>query len=68
MTLRHTEAPEERLRSVTLSRDGASRYFAQITSAGVALSEAPNATVAAVSRVRRAARAAAVGSLQRTPR
>jgi putative transposase len=46
--LRRTEALAGRLRSVTLSRDAAGRYFAAITADGVALREAPMATVAAV--------------------
>ena len=46
--LRRTEALRGRLRSVTLSRDGAGRYFAAITADGVALTEVPAAKVAAV--------------------
>ena len=46
--LRRTEVLEGRLRSVTLSRDAAGRYFAAITADGVALRQAPTATVAAV--------------------
>ena len=46
--LRRTEALTGRLRSVTLSRDGAGRYFAAITADGVALTEAPAAQVTAV--------------------
>ncbi len=46
--LRRTEELTGRLRSVTLSRDGAGRYFAAITADGVPLTAAPAATVAAV--------------------
>ncbi|MBW4052981.1 MAG: transposase [Proteobacteria bacterium] len=46
--LRRTEALMGRLRSVTLSRDGAGRYFAAITADGVPLTEALAAKVAAV--------------------
>jgi putative transposase len=48
VTLRRTEALLGRLRSVTLSRDGAGRYFAAITADGVPRTEAPAAQVAAV--------------------
>ncbi len=46
--LRRTEALEGRLRSVTLSRDGAGRYFAAITADGVELTEPPAARTHAV--------------------
>ncbi|EQD76420.1 Transposase (probable), IS891/IS1136/IS1341 domain protein, partial [mine drainage metagenome] len=46
--LRRTEPLLGRLRSVTLSRDGAGRYFAAITADGVELTAAPQATVPAV--------------------
>ncbi|EQD25976.1 transposase, IS605 OrfB family, partial [mine drainage metagenome] len=46
--LRRTEALQGRLRSVTLSRDGAGRYFAAICADGVVLAEPPAARTHAV--------------------
>jgi putative transposase len=46
--LRRTEALLGRLRSVTLSRDGAGRYFASVTADRVPLEEAPPAVLKAV--------------------
>ncbi|HEY2590565.1 MAG TPA: transposase, partial [Steroidobacteraceae bacterium] len=46
--LRRTEALEGRLRSVTLSRDGAGRYFASVTADRAPRQEAPPALLEAV--------------------
>lgn len=46
--LRRSEALEGRLRSVTLARDGAGRFFASITADRVPLAEAPAAATYAV--------------------
>ncbi|HEY2590748.1 MAG TPA: RNA-guided endonuclease TnpB family protein, partial [Steroidobacteraceae bacterium] len=48
LKLRRTEALEGRLRSVTLSRDGAGRYFASVTADRVPLQQAPPALLEAV--------------------
>ncbi len=48
LKLRRTEALEGRLRSVTLSRDGAGRYFAALCADGVVLAEPPVARTYAV--------------------